>query len=68
MIKDFDFKNLENVELGGEFDYPDFADTYIESADYFENGKSRELTEEELEWICDEFGSEVYELIIEIIF
>lgn len=68
MIKDFDIKNLENVELGGEFDYPDFVDTYIESADYHENGKSRELTEEELEWICDKFDSEVHELILETIF
>ena len=68
MIKDFDFKNIQNVELGGAFDFPDFADTYIESADYYEDGELRELTEEELEWIYDEYSCEVYELITEIIF
>jgi hypothetical protein len=68
MIKDFKFSNIQNVELGGEFDYPDFVDTYIESADYYENGKLRELTEKELEWIDDEYSCEVYELITEIIF
>ena len=68
MIKNFKFENIQNVELGGEFDFPDFVDTYIESADYYENGKMRELTEEELEWIDDEYSCEVYELITEIIF
>ena len=68
MIKDFNFKNIQNVELGGEFDFPDFVDTYIESADYYEDGELRELTEEELEWIDDEYSCEVYELITEIIF
>ena len=68
MIKDFKFENIQNVELGGEFDFPDFVDTYIESADYYENGEIRELTDEELEWIEDEYDSEVYELILEAIF
>lgn len=68
MIKNFKFENIQNVELGGEFDFPDFTDTYIESADYYENGEMRELTEEELEWIDDEYSCEVYELITKIIF
>lgn len=68
MIKNFKFENIQNVELGGEFDFPEFVDTYIESADYYENGEMRELTEEELEWIYDEYSCEVYELITKIIF
>jgi len=61
MIKDFDFKKLEDIEIDGinPKDYPDFCDAFIESASY----EGRKLTEEELIWIEDNYPDECYEVI-----
>lgn len=49
-LVDFDRK-LVNVQLGGvnHDDYPDYADLYLEYAEYQDNGVA--LTEEELDYI-----------------
>ena len=48
---DLDLSLIYNVELDGinTNDYPDFCDAYIIAADY----DGREMTEEELDWLCD---------------
>jgi len=56
----FDFKKITNVVLDGihYWDYPDFCDAFIDSADY--NGK--EMTDEQLDEL-----NEDYELIHELV-
>ncbi len=54
-----DFTKINNIDFDG-IDYgdaPDFCDAYIVSADYESDGMTRELTDEELEFI-QEFHSE----------
>lgn len=57
--KKMNYKLITNVQIGGfdSTDYPDFADAYIESADY--NGKP--MTEFQLEDLSNVF---IYEQII----
>ena len=56
-----DLKEVDNVTIGGidTADYPDFADAYIESADY----KGKEATGEELDLINEDYDF-VYDNII----
>ena len=56
----FDFNKITNVVLDGihHWDYPDYCDAFIDSADY--NGK--EMTEEQLDEL-----NEDYELIHELV-
>ena len=51
MIK-LDYSKIDNVEVDGVdyFDYPDFCDAYIASADY----DGREMTDEELDVLNDD--------------
>lgn len=57
-----EFDKIDNVVMGGvdTADYPDFADAYIESADY----KGREATEEELDIINDNYDF-VYDCLVD---
>lgn len=60
-----EFDKIDNVVMGGvdTADYPDFADAYIESADY----KGREATEEELDIINDNYDF-VYDCLTDWLF
>ena len=51
MIK-LDYSKIDNVEVDGVdyFDYPDFCDAYIASADY----DGRKMTDEELDLLNDD--------------
>jgi hypothetical protein len=49
-----DVKKIKNIRIGGinRRDYPDFADAYVESAEYLDDsGNGRDLTEDELDWL-----------------
>ena len=56
----FDFDKITNVVLDGihHWDYPDYCDAFIDSADY----DGREMTDEELDEL-----NEDYELIHELV-
>ncbi len=58
-----DISLLENVQIDGidTRDYPDFCDAYISHAEI----GGRELTEAELDWVNDNFGSFIHELASE---
>jgi hypothetical protein len=60
-----EFDKIDNVVMGGvdTADYPDFADAYIESADY----KGRDATEEELDIMNDNYDF-VYECLTDWLF
>jgi hypothetical protein len=59
MINNFDLKKLDNVQMDGvhHWDYPDFCDGFLASADY----DGRELTEGELDWIADTYPEYINE-------
>ncbi len=61
-----DLSKIDNVTCGGidHSDYPDFCDSYIESADY----DGREMTEKELDELNNNYGEFVYSKVIESIY
>lgn len=61
-----DFKKIDNLEFDGiDFsDYPDFVDAYLVSADY----DGEEMTEEQIDYINDEYRDFVYEKVYDSIF
>lgn len=63
MIPNFDIKLVNNISVEGVdiIDYPDFCDAFIASADYGE----REMTDEELDWLMDNYYDFCYDAIIE---
>jgi len=64
--------NIDNVFIGGidHKDYPDFVDAYIESADYYDEGigKWRSMTDEELDYVTDNYSDFVLQKTWEQIF
>ena len=63
---DIDLNKIDNFSFDGvnHNDYPDYADVYLESADY----EDRELTDEEIDFINDEHWDFVYEQFINQLF
>ena len=61
-----DIKKIDNMEFEGvDFrDYPDFVDAFLVAADY--DGK--EMTEEQIDYINDEYHEFVYEQVYDSIF
>jgi hypothetical protein len=57
---------LDNLSFSGidTKDYPDFSDAMIESGDY----KGRELTDEEIDYINEEFPDFVHDKLFEYLF
>ena len=64
-----DVNELEDLEFDGinHSDYPDYCDAYISKASIREEGKSesRDLTEEELEWVMDHHPNWFYNQLID---
>ncbi len=64
-----DVNELEDLEFDGinHSDYPDYCDAYISKASIREEGKSesRDLTEEELEWVMDQHPNWFYNQLID---
>jgi hypothetical protein len=58
-----DLKLIEDFDLDGLGDYPDFANAFICSASWIDTG--RELFEEELDDLNDNYSEYVYELALE---
>ena len=54
---DIDPSNLDDLEFEGidHRDYPDYCDAFFSSATETKNGKSRDLSDEELEWVIDQY-------------
>jgi len=61
-----DLNKVENLEFDGvDFaDYPDFVDAFLVTADY--DGK--EMTEEQIDYLNDEYSDWVYEEVYNSIF
>ncbi len=61
-----DLSKIDNVTCGGidYSDYPDFSNSYIESADY----DGREMTEKELDELNSNYSEFVYSKVIESIY
>ena len=55
---------IGNIVFSNTGDYPDFADACIESAEY--NG--RDMTNEEIEKLQDDFSDFIYEKLCEELF
>ena len=62
LVSDLEFEDVHYE------DSPDFCDAYISSALYTENGKTRNLTEEELEWIIDEHSDWFYDRLMDYLY
>ena len=64
-----DVNELEDLEFDGinHSDYPEYCDAYISKASIREEGKSesRDLTEEELEWVMDQHPNWFYNQLID---
>ena len=55
-----DLKKIDNMEFSIDYsDYPDFCDSYIESADY----DGREMRDKEIDWLHDNEPEFVYDAI-----
>lgn len=54
-----DISKIEDIEIDGvdTKDYPDFSDAFISAASY----EGRDLTDEELDWVCDNNPDLVHE-------
>ena len=59
-IKDVQHLQVEGVCMN---DFPKFCDAYISYAEWSENGD--ELTEEQLEWLTEDYPGKVNELAYE---
>jgi len=64
-----DVNELDDLEFDGinHSDYPDYCDAYLSNASIKEDGKkeSRDLTEEELEWVMDQHPDWFYNQLID---
>lgn len=63
-LKCVEVVEMENVNI---VDYPEFCDAYISKANYHEGGTVRELTEDELEKINEDYDF-VYNNVINYLF
>lgn len=65
-----DLAKLTDIEIDGidTSDYPDFCDSYISFAKIEENGIWRDLTEDELDELNDNYREFVYQKVVEKIF
>jgi len=63
---ELDLSLIDNIEVDGidTRDYPDFCDAYISYADY----DGREMTDEELDVLNDEYRDFVYEKVWDSLF
>jgi len=61
---DFSKIEIEDIDSGGSWDYPDFSDAFISQASY----DGRPMTHEELDELHDKHGDWVYEQIWDWIF
>ena len=61
-----DTSKVDNIVFGGvhHWDYPDYSDAYIESAEY----EGRELTDEEIDWLRDNEPDWFYNKLMDSIF
>jgi|TARA_Y100001951_G_scaffold15448_1_gene10600 hypothetical protein len=57
-VEDMQFSDVDNS------DYPDYSDAFVESATY----KGREMTEEELNEINDDYRDFVYQKLMDWVF
>jgi hypothetical protein len=62
----FDLSLIDNIELEdvNTRDYPDFSDAFISYAEY----DGREMTDEELDVLNDQYSEFVYDQVINSIF
>lgn len=58
-------KDVQNLEVDGvdRKDYPDFCDAYFSYAEWVENGD--ELTDEQLDWLTEDYPEIVNEMAFE---
>ena len=61
-------ENIHDIEFDDINDAPDYANVYISSASYCENGKWRGLTEVELDWLGENESEWVYEKLIDYLY
>ena len=61
-----DLSKIEDIEFDGinHEDYPDFCDAFISSATY----QNRDMTEEELEILDEEYRDFVYEKLMDYLY
>ena len=61
-----DLSKIEDIEFDGinHEDYPDFCDAFISSATY----QNRDMTEEELEVLDEEYRDWVYEKLMDYLY
>lgn len=59
-----EFTDITDIELGGITEYPDFPDLFIESA--WNLLADRKCTEEELDYIQEEYAQVIYEMAYDI--
>ena len=61
-----DLSKIEDIEFDGinHNDYPDFCDAFISSATY----QNRDMTEEELEVLDEEYRDWVYEKLMDYLY
>ena len=61
-----DLSKIEDIEFDGinHSDYPDFCDAFISSATY----QNRDMTEEELEVLDEEYRDWVYEKLMDYLY
>ena len=61
-----DLSKIEDIEIDGinHNDYPDFCDAFISSATY----QNRDMTEEELEILDEEYRDFVYEKLMDYLY
>ena len=61
-----DLSKIEDIEFDGinHNDYPDFCDAFISSATY----QNRDMTEEELEILDEEYRDFVYEKLMDYLY
>ena len=57
-VEDMQFSDVDNS------DYPDYSDAFVESATY----KGREMTEEELNELNDDYSDFVYQKLMDWVF
>ena len=64
---DIDINKVEDSTVDGVdmYDYPDFCDAYADHAVWKDTGK--ELTDEELDALCDKYPDEIHALAHESI-
>lgn len=65
-LENLDFRKIDNMEFEGiDFsDYPDFVDAFLVSADY----DGIEMTEEQIDYLNDEYRDFVNERVYDSLF